>query len=95
MLDTSALRSLDSNRGGKEGDGLSRPPLSVRAGATDCHHHIYGRLWPVDPWALPLPANASVEDCRRLQRRLGISRNVVVQPATYGTDTRVLARSMG
>jgi len=29
-----------------------------------------------------------VEDYRALQKRIGTSRNVLVQPSTYGTDNR-------
>jgi predicted TIM-barrel fold metal-dependent hydrolase len=32
------------------------------------------------------PEDASVEDYRALRRRIGTSRNVIVQPSTYGTD---------
>jgi predicted TIM-barrel fold metal-dependent hydrolase len=34
--------------------------------------------------------NATVDDYRRLQRRIGIERNVVVGSAAYGTDNRCL-----
>jgi predicted TIM-barrel fold metal-dependent hydrolase len=37
-----------------------------------------------------LPADASVADYRALQQRLGTTRNVVIQPSTYGTDNRLL-----
>jgi len=32
------------------------------------------------------PEDATVEDYRELQRRLGMTRHVIVQPSTYGTD---------
>jgi predicted TIM-barrel fold metal-dependent hydrolase len=54
--------------------------------ATDCHHHIYDSRFPVDPRAALHPDDASVGDYRLLQRRIGTSRNVVVQPSTYGID---------
>ena len=31
---------------------------------------------------------ATVEAYRMLQRKLGLSRNVIVQPSAYGTDNR-------
>ena len=40
------------------------------------------------------PADATVEDYRKLQKRLGIRRHVVVQPSTYGTDNRCLVDSL-
>lgn len=33
--------------------------------------------------------NATVDDYRRMQERLGTTRTVVVQPANYKTDNRV------
>jgi D-galactarolactone isomerase len=35
------------------------------------------------------PGDAFVEDYRAFQKRIGTSRNVAVQPSTYGTDNRV------
>jgi predicted TIM-barrel fold metal-dependent hydrolase len=68
--------------------GTEAPKLRAPAGAADCHHHIYDAKYPVDPRATLRPADASVEDYRALQRRIGTSRNVIVQPSTYGTDNR-------
>jgi D-galactarolactone isomerase len=56
--------------------------------ATDCHHHVYNTKFPVDPKATLRPADALVEDYRALQKRIGTTRNVLVQPSTYGTDNR-------
>jgi predicted TIM-barrel fold metal-dependent hydrolase len=47
------------------------------AGATDCHFHVY------DPQRAP---GADVAAYLTLQRRLGLSRGVLVQPSAYGTD---------
>jgi D-galactarolactone isomerase len=52
--------------------------------ATDCHHHIYSSRFKVDPNSTLRPGDASVADYRLLQKRIGTSRNVVVQPSTYG-----------
>ena len=68
--------------------GIEAPRLKAPANATDCHHHIYDRKYPVDPKATLRPADASVDDYRGLQRRIGTTRHVVVQPSTYGTDNR-------
>jgi predicted TIM-barrel fold metal-dependent hydrolase len=51
--------------------------------------HIYDARFPADPGATLRPADASVDDYRLLQKRIGTTRNVVVTPSTYGTDNRV------
>jgi predicted TIM-barrel fold metal-dependent hydrolase len=67
-------------------------PAKLRApdNAADCHHHIYDARYPADPKAALRPGDALVEDYRALQRRIGTSRHVVVQPSTYGTDNRCM-----
>ncbi len=72
---------------------LAKDPKVVFAvpdGATDCHHHIYDPRFAYQPDARLKPPFATVADYRALQRRLGTSRNVMVQPSTYGTDNRCL-----
>ncbi len=68
--------------------GSEVPKLKAPANATDCHHHIYNAKYPVDPRATLRPGDALVEDYRALQKRIGTTRNVLVQPSTYGTDNR-------
>src|SRR5206468_6133558 len=68
--------------------GTDAPKLKAPANATDCHHHIYDAKYPVDPKATLRPADALVDDYRAFQRRIGTTRNVLVQPSTYGTDNR-------
>lgn len=70
--------------------GTERPRTEMPAGAVDCHHHVYDSRFPIDPNAQLRPGPATVADYRLLQRRLGMSRNVVVQPSTYGLDNRCL-----
>ncbi len=70
--------------------GTERPRLKVPPNATDCHHHIYDARFPAIPGALLKPEDALVADYRALQARLGTTRNVVIQPSTYGTDNRLL-----
>ncbi len=70
--------------------GTERPRTPAPPGATDCHHHIYDHHFPVDPAAKLRPADATVADYRLLQKRIGTSRNVVVQPSTYGVDNRCM-----
>lgn len=70
--------------------GTERPRLVVPPDAADCHHHIYDSRFPIAPQAVLKPADATVADYRQLQARLGTTRNVIVQPSTYGTDNRCM-----
>lgn len=74
---------------GSERPNLKAPPL-----AADCHHHIYDHHFPAAPEATLHPADATVADYRLLQQRLGLARNVVVQPSTYGTDNRCMLAAL-
>jgi predicted TIM-barrel fold metal-dependent hydrolase len=93
---------MDSlNRRGVIGAGLALaatpafaidPKVSFKVpdGATDCHHHIYDPRFAYNPKAVLKPPFATVTDYKALQKKLGTSRNVMVQPSTYGTDNRCL-----
>src|SRR4051812_15430660 len=70
----------------KWSSGTEPPKLKAPANACDCHHHIYGSQYKVDPRTRLRPGDASVEDYRVFQKRIGTSRSVVVQPSTYGTE---------
>jgi len=72
----------------------SRPRLKAPPGACDTHMHFYDDRFPMAPTALLKPPNATVGDYRKLQQRLGLSRTVVVQPSTYGTDNRCTLEAM-
>lgn len=74
--------------------GSAIPRMPMPALACDCHHHLYDRRYPAHPSATLLPEDATVADYRLLQRRLGLQRNVVVQPSTYGVDNRLLVDSL-
>ncbi|CAG9238684.1 Amidohydro-rel domain-containing protein [Paraburkholderia tropica] len=54
--------------------------------ACDCHMHVYSPRFAVAADAQLKPPAASLQDYRSLQRRLGTTRNVFVQPSTYGND---------
>src|SRR5712692_419374 len=73
----------------KWSEGTEAPKLKAPANSCDCHHHIYDAKYPVDPKSVLRPGDALVEDYRAFQKRIGTSRNIVVQPSTYGTDNRV------
>ena len=62
------------------------PKLQAPANAADCHIHIYDARFQSSSPALP---NATVEDYRRLQKRIGVTRVVIVTPRNYGTDNSV------
>lgn len=68
--------------------GTESPALKAPPRATDCHHHIYDARYPADPTAKLRPGDASVDDYRALQARIRTTRNVIVQPSTYGLDNR-------
>ena len=68
--------------------GTEAPKLKAPANAADCHHHIYDARYPVDPKSTLRPADALPDDYRALQKRIGTSRSVIVQPSTYGLDNR-------
>ncbi len=68
--------------------GSDKPSFKLPAGAVDCHMHIYDDRFPSAPGTTLRPPNASIEQYRKVQVRLGAQRNVVVTPSTYGTDNR-------
>ena len=69
---------------GSEKSRFVAPP-----GATDCHFHTYDKQYPVIKEAKLLPDDALPDDYRALQRRIGTTRGVLIQPSTYGTDNRL------
>jgi D-galactarolactone isomerase len=70
--------------------GADQPKLKAPANACDCHMHTYdpGRF-PMPPNPRAAPVNATVVEYRLLQKRIGTSRVVIVQPRNYATDNRV------
>ncbi|MFM0125134.1 amidohydrolase family protein [Paraburkholderia sp. RL18-101-BIB-B] len=66
--------------------GTGAPRLNVPPLACDCHMHVYSDRYAVADDAVLLPPDASLADYRKLQRRLGTTRNVFVLPSTYGVD---------
>lgn len=70
-------------------NGVEPPATPVPAGATDCHHHIFDLRFP-KLTGKPMRAVGTADDYQRLKRRLGLSRSVVVAPASYGDDNACL-----
>lgn len=64
----------------------NKPRLKMPPGACDTHMHFYDSIYPAAPTSPFYPPNAGVEDYRKVQKRLGLERVVVVQPSTYGLD---------
>jgi predicted TIM-barrel fold metal-dependent hydrolase len=71
--------------------GTAPPKLKAPRNACDSHHHIY------DPARFPMPpskgraapSNGTVLDYRLLQKRIGTTRSVVVQPRNYAIENEV------
>lgn len=70
-------------------NGSEKPRFVPPAGAVDCHFHTYDKNYPIAKGATLLPDDALPEDYRALQRRIGTTRGVIIQPSTYGTDNRL------
>jgi D-galactarolactone isomerase len=64
------------------------PRERAPAHACDTHLHFYDLRYPLAPTARVRPPQASVDDYRAVQRRLGLERAVIVQPSAYGKDNR-------
>jgi len=64
------------------------PQLEAPPGACDTHIHVYDPKYPIAPTAVSALPAASLDDYRKVQRRLGIERAVIVQPTAYGADNR-------
>ncbi|MCC7428430.1 MAG: amidohydrolase family protein [Alphaproteobacteria bacterium] len=73
-----------------------RPGFAMPAGATDSHMHVFGPfdLFPLAAKRSYTPAPALTADYRALQRQIGLSRVVFVQPSAYGTDNRCTLDAM-
>lgn len=71
------------------------PKLQAPAGTVDCHIHFYTSDYEAQPGGPPSPEDASVEDYAIVQKRLGLSRAVIVQPNAYQLDNRCLIEALG
>jgi D-galactarolactone isomerase len=75
-------------------EGNLRPRLVAPSGACDTHMHIYDHRFPLAPTSTFDPGDALVPDYLAMRKRLGIERNVVVQPAGYGKDNSCTLAAM-
>ena len=75
--------------------GTAPPTQPVPDGATDCHIHIFDARFPRK---VVLEHNAAewatVGDYRTFQRRVGLSRVVIVSPSSYGFDNSCLVDAL-
>ena len=69
--------------------GTSLPRYKAPAHACDSHIHIYDTRFKMKWPNLRAVNDASMTQYRMLQKRIGTSRVIVVQPAAYGTDNAV------
>ena len=68
--------------------GTAPPKLKAPANAADCHMHIYDSRLPQLSSRSPV-SHAAVPEYRLLQKRIGTTRVVVVQPRNHATDNQV------
>ena len=62
------------------------PTVKATPGSCDCHMHVYDSRYPLDPrWTVPPPV-APAAAYLKVQRELGLTRTVVVQPNAYAFD---------
>ncbi|WP_444633480.1 amidohydrolase family protein [Cupriavidus oxalaticus] len=74
--------------------GTESPSFRMPANACDCHMHVFDAGLPFAKNAMLTHGSATPEQYQALQRRLGTSRNVVVQPSSYGADHRALLSAL-
>lgn len=74
------------------GDSAARTRLPSLA--CDCHIHVYDSRVAALAGARLRPPNASIDDYRQIQTRMGTTRAVVVTPSTYGLDNRLMLAAL-
>lgn len=69
-------------------DHPTKPQFAPPPGAVDAHVHVFGpeAQFPFSPMAKYHPEDATPEMLFALRRRLGFSRNVIVQASCHGFD---------
>src|SRR5258706_583957 len=70
--------------------GTEPPKLRAPEGACDCHMHIYDPArFAMPPSKRVAPSNATAPHYGSLEKRIGTTRVVIVQPRNYAIDNRV------
>ena len=77
MQDSSARQAVPNS------SGTEPPKLKAPENSADCHIHIYDPRFPPQ---VAKPSNGTAKDYRLLQKRIGVSRVVIVTPRCYVTD---------
>jgi predicted TIM-barrel fold metal-dependent hydrolase len=75
------------------GLAYNAPRTPTPPGACDCHLHVLGprARFPYVPGGRYIPAtDVPLEDCLAMHDELGITRGVLVQSSSYGTDNRAM-----
>jgi predicted TIM-barrel fold metal-dependent hydrolase len=77
-------------------EAAAAPATAVFSPACDCHVHIIGprAKYPMVANRPYTPPEATVAQLKTLRTRLGIARNVIVQPSFYGTDNSCMLDAM-
>ena len=73
----------DTNTSVPNSSGSAPPGLKAPANSADCHIHIYD---PRFPPPVAKPTRSTAQDYRLLQKRIGVTRVVIVTPRCYVTD---------
>lgn len=74
--------------------GTDAPSFAMPENACDCHMHIFDPALPFADNAVLVHGAATPSQYERLRERLGIRRNVIVQPSSYGTDHRAMLAAL-
>lgn len=70
------------------------PKLFAPPNACDCHIHVYDRRFPIAPHFKEIPPDRKVTDYRKVQKKLRLSRVIVVQSNNYGTDNSCMLEAL-
>ena len=73
---------------------VTYPQWQAPLGACDCHMHIFDSRFALAAKARRTEPDATVTQYREVQKQLGLSRVVVVQPTAYGRDNRCTLDAM-
>lgn len=70
------------------------PSLKAPPGATDCHMHVFLPGYESQPGGPAIAHLATIEDYRKIQKRLSLERVVITQPNAYQFDNRALLKAL-
>jgi len=74
---------------------VSAPRLPTPPGACDAHLHIYEPRYDMRASASHPSQPGTLVHYREIQKRLGLTRAVIVQPSAFGTDNACTLEAMG